>query len=200
MIRKKIGLGMMAVLLFLLPRMASGQDVGVSHAAYRDFIEYSSGYGYAEPMLNGSVGVTLSICSRAFRPSIGMKAEIVLRGSRISSIVSSVIPSSCGFSVGIVPVGKKMLSTGAFVMGKIIIGVHKHRVAVPDSAVLNKEGVKFVIIKEENSFIKRSVVTAISQSGFTEIAKGVKNGDEVVTAGSYEILHNDIGKEFKVED
>lgn len=74
--------------------------------------------------------------------------------------------------------------------------------AIPDAAVQTVEGsaAVFVPVKgEPHTFAKRPVTVGGSVGGFVSVLAGLKEGDEIVTAGSF-ILKADLGKSAAHED
>lgn len=74
------------------------------------------------------------------------------------------------------------------VFGKVwIITEQKNCPAVPRKAVLTKDGEKAVFVIEGNIAKMKRVKTGIITDKFIEIVSGLKNGEKVVTLGSYEL-------------
>ena len=72
--------------------------------------------------------------------------------------------------------------------------------AVPDSAIQQIDGKPVVFIRTSaNGFQKREVQTGVTSGGYTEIRSGLKEGDPVVTRGSFVVksafLRNLIGED-----
>lgn len=89
---------------------------------------------------------------------------------------------------------------GEFVEVNIIVEHHLSKLAIPEEALLTDENNKVVIIKEGKSYKKQIINIGLVNQGYIEVLKGLKEGEEVVTAGAYEIFNQDISKKFKVED
>ncbi len=62
----------------------------------------------------------------------------------------------------------------------IVAGVRKGVLAVPDKAIrMDLEGKSYVMVKKSEKWEKRYVTTGWSSDGFTQIIKGLKEGEEV---------------------
>ena len=62
-------------------------------------------------------------------------------------------------------------------------------VVVPQSAVLENNGVSFVFVKEKDKFERREVRLGRKSSVESEIVSGVLPGEEVVTQGNYQLQY-----------
>ena len=60
-------------------------------------------------------------------------------------------------------------------------------VALPKEAIFNENDKRFVLVQEDHSFEKRSVILGISDDQYTEIQSGVEESEPVVTSGKREI-------------
>ena len=56
------------------------------------------------------------------------------------------------------------------------------------------------MVKTGKKYKKMNVATGLHDKGYVEIISGLKEGEEVVTLGAYELLNLDIGKKIKIED
>ena len=137
---------------------------------------------------------------------IGQLARIEQDGKQIKGKVSFVSPKinsdTGGRKVGIdiIENGNTGLLIGEFVEVNIIVEHHLSKLAIPEEALLTDENNKVVIIKEGKSYKKQIINIGLVNQGYIEVLKGLKEGEEVVTAGAYEIFNQDISKKFKVED
>ena len=189
-------------ILFLSEFVYSGnEEIEFARVVFHDFPEVISGWGYIEPIgKNGETGLRIKISSAPAGLSYDKGARIILKDKDIPGRVSNVSYSKNGLSCDILPSRKISLPLWKFARWIIILDIRRKRPAVPNEAVLDKAGNKFVIVKGENRFVKQSVAIGLVDDSFTEIISGLKRGEEVVTTGSYEILHQNIREEYKVED
>jgi multidrug efflux pump subunit AcrA (membrane-fusion protein) len=77
-----------------------------------------------------------------------------------------------------------LLKEGMFARVSIYTDIHKDAVYVPVSAVVKKDGKKFVFIVKGDSPIKKPVTTGIVEGDKVEILSGIANGDEVIYRGN----------------
>jgi len=58
---------------------------------------------------------------------------------------------------------------------------------VPREAVLEDRGDQVVFLKRGDQFFMQVVTTGARENGYLEIRSGVREGDEVVVAGNYQL-------------
>ncbi len=204
---------------------AHAQDIKTAKVVYHNFQQTLSGWGYITPLGEGKAGLKIKIYRRAAGLSSNMPARIILGNKEIPAYVGSVYCKENITYCDILPVKKNPLPVFQFAKGVVVLKVYKS-LAVPNSAIVDKEGKKFVIIKEDagfaqlekahpfrksvsngaeghsslTGFTKKHIKTGLNDNNFTEVISGLKLGEEIVTKGSYEIFHQDIKKEYKVGD
>ncbi len=92
-----------------------------------------------------------------------------------------------------VPVRARITNAGAIlkhemaVEVRIVTGVRKEGLLVPVSALVEDEGIKVVYVREGNRYERRPVTVGTINYQFAEILSGVEEGEEVVTAGAYQL-------------
>jgi multidrug efflux pump subunit AcrA (membrane-fusion protein) len=69
----------------------------------------------------------------------------------------------------------------------ISIDHHDGVLAVPEKAILDDRDDKIVFVRVEKGFRLQTVKVGMKDAGFWEIASGLAEGDEVVTAGNYQL-------------
>ena len=176
-------------------------DIEAAQVVFHDFPKVISGFGYTEHVgKNGEIGLRMKIFSAPAGLSCDKAARIILKDKNILCRIINVSYSENGLSCDILPRGKISLPLWKFARGVIIMDIHRRRLAVPNEAILDKDGNKFVIVKKNNRFVKQLVLVGLVDGGFTEIISGLKKREAVATTGSYEILHQNISEEYKVED
>ena len=121
---------------------------------------------------------------------------------KVVSISSIINPQSGGRTVGIkiVQPQSPKLFPGDFVKAEIIVKKHNGVVAVPQNAVLNDNGNKIVLVKNEKGYQKTDVSTGLKDKEYIEIVNGLKDNETVITTGAYEIFNKDINEKIKIED
>lgn len=82
---------------------------------------------------------------------------------------------------------KLMLKPGMFASLKIKLNDDRPVLAVPEAAVCDQRGEKFVFVQHGDSFELRKVVLGARQDGFYEVIEGLKEGEPVVTSGSFQL-------------
>jgi cobalt-zinc-cadmium efflux system membrane fusion protein len=70
---------------------------------------------------------------------------------------------------------------------RIVSGSRKNGLLVPVSALVEDEGIKVVYVKEGERYERRAVTVGTINYQMAEILSGVEAGEEVVTAGGYQL-------------
>ena len=81
----------------------------------------------------------------------------------------------------------RMLKHGMFATVEIVTGTRKNVITVPESAVITKDLIHFVFVKEEDSYHQHTVTIGSSNVDFVEITSGLSAGDLVVIQGNYQL-------------
>ena len=80
------------------------------------------------------------------------------------------------------------LRPGMAVVTRIQVGEERAVLAVPETAVLDVEGVAVVYVQVSGeTFEERIVETGMRDAGFIEIRSGIVAGEHVVTRGAYQV-------------
>ena len=80
-----------------------------------------------------------------------------------------------------------LLRPNMFVSIDVETAKKKVLLAIPQNALFNENGEKFVLVQEDQTFHKTLVTTGMADNQYLEISSGLVPGDEVVTAGKREI-------------
>ncbi|MGQ9673418.1 MAG: efflux RND transporter periplasmic adaptor subunit [Candidatus Aminicenantales bacterium] len=80
-----------------------------------------------------------------------------------------------------------LLKPGMFASLKINLNGDKAVLAVPEAAVCDQQGEKFVFLPRGEEFELRKVVLGVRQDGYYEVVSGLKEGELVVTTGSFQL-------------
>ncbi|MEZ6055985.1 MAG: efflux RND transporter periplasmic adaptor subunit [Planctomycetaceae bacterium] len=79
-----------------------------------------------------------------------------------------------------------LLRPGQFVRVTLPMARAQEVLAVPDSAIVDHGGERFVFVpEEENTFLRVNVTTGLSERGMTEVLSGLKEGDALVVQGAF---------------
>ncbi|MBI3607161.1 MAG: efflux RND transporter periplasmic adaptor subunit [Nitrospirae bacterium] len=70
----------------------------------------------------------------------------------------------------------------------IVVGSRSQALAVPKRALLRFGGESIVFIEQEGAYLRRNVVVGAQDDRYTEIARGLRPGELVVTQGNYELM------------
>jgi cobalt-zinc-cadmium efflux system membrane fusion protein len=70
---------------------------------------------------------------------------------------------------------------------RIVTGGRKNALMIPVTALVDEEGVKVVYVKEGEKYERRQVQVGSVTYQWAEILSGVEEGEEVVTAGAYQL-------------
>lgn len=129
------------------------------------------------------------------------KNEIPITG-KVIYVAKYPAPQTGGFKVGIKlsqPIKHKIFIKD-FVQADIIIKKSISALGVPKSALLETKNKKFVIVKSNKKFIKKEVITGLSNDNYVEIKKGLNKNEPVVTSGAYELFNQDIKEKITIMD
>jgi RND family efflux transporter MFP subunit len=128
----------------------------------------------------------------------GFSAKVETSSGQVPGRVTGVSladPSTGLASIRIACAGQMV--NGEFGKAHVILSVSKGVLAVPDEAILNRDGKTVVMLAADGAAKQTEVDTGPSSGGFTQIVKGLKAGDSVVTSGGYEL---DDGQKIKTAE
>ena len=92
---------------------------------------------------------------------------------------------------------KYKLKPGMFADIKILLNNQSKALVLPDEAILDDKDKKIVFIKKGDAYICQKVEIGAGEKGLIEILKGVREGDEVVIRGNFQLkskLYEDVLK------
>lgn len=109
--------------------------------------------------------------------------------SRVLSIGNMIDPSSRSLPVRFqVPNSSGALKVGMLAEGHILLGNPVHGVAVPASAIQDENNLAVIYVKlTGDTFERRVVATGPSDGSWTIVWSGIASGEQVVTAGAYQV-------------
>ncbi|WP_419937173.1 efflux RND transporter periplasmic adaptor subunit [Candidatus Palauibacter sp.] len=115
--------------------------------------------------------------------------------SRVLSVGSVIDPDNRTLPVRFaVPNPDRTLKVGMLAEGRILLGDPQRGVAVPTAAIQNENGLSVIYVKVTGSTFERRVVDAGASDGsWTLVSSGVDLGEEVVTAGAYQVSLASLG-------
>lgn len=82
---------------------------------------------------------------------------------------------------------KNLLKPNLFARIDVVIGNAEAALTVPNSAVLEAAGEKFVFVRQGNTFARSDIEVGITDDRYTEVTSGLVPGDEVVTVGARQV-------------
>jgi RND family efflux transporter MFP subunit len=103
---------------------------------------------------------------------------------RIEKVVPVATPGTRNFMVRVHlanPGG--VLRPGMFARGEAVVARRPNAVVVPSQAVVTSAGSSVVFIVEKNIALRRQVEVGVTNTEITEIRRGVKPADQVITVG-----------------
>ena len=107
--------------------------------------------------------------------------RIVADVTRVSPIVD---PATGTFKITIeISDEQRLIKPGMFGRISIVYDQHVNVLQVPRSAILEESGETSVFVVENDTAIRREVVTGYSNAGMIEVVEGLEDGDRVVTVG-----------------
>lgn len=80
-----------------------------------------------------------------------------------------------------------LLKPGMFVRSNLILSKNDNALAIPNAALLEANGEKFVFVRHEHTYKRIEVEAGASDDEYTEITSGLSSGDEVVTQGNRQL-------------
>jgi RND family efflux transporter MFP subunit len=136
----------------------------------------------------------------------GKQAFITPAGSSsISGTIVNVLPQSTAEGAVVVwiegPALDRVLRPGRTVSGTVVLSLRKGALAVPQGAIVRDEKEQaYVFVKDPSGYHKRPVKTGIISEGWVEVMSGLKEVDEIVIRGAYELFYRDFNKIYKAAD
>jgi cobalt-zinc-cadmium efflux system membrane fusion protein len=79
------------------------------------------------------------------------------------------------------------LKPGMFADIKIFLNHQTKVLVLPREAILDEKDEKIVFVKREGKYFPLIVQTGIKEKGYVEILSGIREGDEVVTRGNFQL-------------
>ncbi len=80
-----------------------------------------------------------------------------------------------------------LLKPNLFARASVILKQNSAALAIPNTALIEANGEKFVFVHQKNEFVRVEITTGPGDDQFTEVTDGLVPGDEVVTQGSRQI-------------
>lgn len=80
-----------------------------------------------------------------------------------------------------------LLKPNMFARASVILRANEAALTIPNGAIIEANGEKFVFVREGNKYHRVEVTTGASDDEYTEITAGLVPGDEVVTQGNRQI-------------
>lgn len=134
--------------------------------------------------------VANNVTDACFKPE-GLSSEFtisLLNGEKLS------VAASLNLQNRTVPVyfefnnPKNQLRVGMFAEVHLGIGNSEEFIAIPESAVINEDGLRTAYVQlEGEAFEKRILKTGIVDNGYVQVIDGLKVGERVVTEGAYQV-------------
>jgi cobalt-zinc-cadmium efflux system membrane fusion protein len=93
------------------------------------------------------------------------------------------------------------LKPGMFANVKIFLNHQTKVLVLPREAILDEKDEKIIFVKREGKYFPLIVQTGIKEKGYVEILSGIREGDEVVTRGNFQLkskLYDEILKKAHV--
>ena len=83
--------------------------------------------------------------------------------------------------------GKGLLKPNLFARVDVVLGANKAALAIPNNAVLEAGGEKFVFVRAGDKYNRVDIETGAIDDRYAEVRSGLVPGDEVVTVGAREL-------------
>jgi len=91
------------------------------------------------------------------------------------------------------------IQPGAYV-SYVLKGFPHQAPAVPASALILEKGRYYAVLCANGQYRNVQILSGLSVHGFSEVKKGLKAGDIVLTAGAFETFHRNLQKNLKIAD
>ena len=118
---------------------------------------------------------------------VGQRARVFppeSRASMFQAIVSRVLPGSAGTSVVVTLSGPAYRPSARYVME--IVTEPLEALSVPNEAIIESEGKRVVYVEEaKGRYRPAEIQPGLQGERYTEVRVGLKDGDKVVTFGSF---------------
>lgn len=139
-------------------------------------------------MADVELNVTDSVISKITEDT---KAVISVKSAGLKKIKGSVTVVSKAkndqtgmFTVKVaIPNKDGKIKIGMLADVSLIVDKAKNALAIDNNAIINKNGKNFVYVAKDGKAVKKEVEPGISNGEITEITKGLKKGDKVITDG-----------------
>jgi len=160
----------------------------------------------AEVISVKNLRVTATLFPRHETKLVGKRATINLpEGGSISGTVVKEFPQRTSEAATIVRIEgrdlNRYMKPGDTVNGNIVLLLHKAVLSVPQSAIIRDEKEKtYVFLKRSGNFTKHPVKTGIKSDSWIEVLSGLKEKDEIVVQGAYELFYRNFNKIYKALD
>ena len=107
---------------------------------------------------------------------------------KVTLIEPNLDPSSRTVKIWIqLPNPKGLLKPNMFANVSLILRNNESALAIPNSAILEANGEKFVFVRQGDSFDRVDIMVGASDDEFSEVTDGLVPGDEVATQGNRQI-------------
>ena len=80
-----------------------------------------------------------------------------------------------------------LLKPNLFAKAAVVLKRTEATLAVPNAAIIEANGEKFVFVKQADKFNRVEITTGLADDAYTEVTEGLVPGDEVVTLGNREL-------------
>ena len=157
-------------------------------------------------LLSGGVRVVAFLFPQAKASLEGSKTTVrASSGHVLSGTVKKVLPERSQEGATITWIGgkafEKWLKPGETVRGELFLSWHREALGVPQGALVRDDRERpFVFLKGSDGWRKQAVKVGLSSHGWVELVSGVKETDEVVVRGAYELFYRGFSRTYKVPD
>ncbi|MFQ5685172.1 MAG: efflux RND transporter periplasmic adaptor subunit [Candidatus Scalindua sp.] len=126
-------------------------------------------------------------------------------GNSSPGTITSVLPQRTAGGAVVVWIERSdlapLLRPGQTVSGTVVLAIHKGALAIPQNAIVRDEKERaYVFLNDSSGYCRKRVETGIVSGDWVEIISGLKEQDEVVVRGAYELFYMDFNKMYKVVD
>ena len=80
-----------------------------------------------------------------------------------------------------------LLKPNLFAKAAVVLKRTEATLAVPNAAIIEANGEKFLFVKQADKFNRVEITTGLADDAYTEVTEGLVPGDEVVTLGNREL-------------
>jgi len=171
--------------------LGAGKDVmGISSTHSLDFEANVSELDATRMRSGQSVELAVDAMQGSRENLFGDRQAASIIGT-VQKVVPVVDAKTRNFLVRIIVPANPALYPGMFARGQIITERYPHALAVPKSALVDRDGKQVIYLAEDGVARERTVTAGIIDGNYVQILSGIVSGTQVITVGQQTLLDGD---------